>query len=72
MYVCLCTGMTCRQVKSAIDDGARSNAQVFLRNGVRPNCGRCRDTIVEMIQERRPAPDAPAAAPFPADLVAAE
>ncbi|SMF23515.1 Bacterioferritin-associated ferredoxin [Tistlia consotensis] len=51
MYVCLCSGMNCRQVKQALSEGARSHAQVFLRNGLRPSCGRCRDTIVGMIDE---------------------
>jgi bacterioferritin-associated ferredoxin len=55
MYVCLCTGMNCRQVKQAVAEGARSTAQVFLRNGLRPNCGRCRDTIVEMLDAAAPA-----------------
>lgn len=54
MYVCLCTGMNCRQVKQAVAEGARSHAQVFLRNGLRPSCGRCRDTVVEMVREHAP------------------
>ncbi len=41
MYVCLCNALKSRDVKAAVDSGARDVAEVFKACGVKPNCGRC-------------------------------
>lgn len=58
MYVCLCTGMNCRQLKQAVADGARTPAQLFRHHGSRPGCGRCRETMLEMLDEAAALRDA--------------
>lgn len=49
MYVCLCKGITERQVQQAIDDGADYKA---LREdlGVASDCGQCGNTCKEMVK----------------------
>ncbi|WP_322099704.1 (2Fe-2S)-binding protein [Aquibaculum arenosum] len=38
MYVCLCNGFTCRDVRRVVGEGAASVAAVYLACGARPNC----------------------------------
>ncbi|WP_283786048.1 (2Fe-2S)-binding protein [Bermanella sp. WJH001] len=49
MYVCLCKGITERQVQQAIDNGADYKA---LREelGVAGDCGQCGNTCKEMVK----------------------
>ncbi len=41
MYVCLCKGITDRQIKAAIDNGACSLGQLRKALGVASQCGKC-------------------------------
>jgi len=41
MYICLCHAITDRDVRSAEQDGAVSDSEVFRHFGVQPRCGRC-------------------------------
>ncbi|MGN0920618.1 MAG: bacterioferritin-associated ferredoxin [Cellvibrio sp.] len=41
MYVCLCRGITDRQIKSAIADGARHLGHLRKQLGVATQCGKC-------------------------------
>ncbi|WP_119167962.1 (2Fe-2S)-binding protein [Algihabitans albus] len=50
MIVCVCNNLNCRKVREAVDAGALSCAKVYLHHGVRPQCGRCIDTVREMLQ----------------------
>lgn len=71
MYVCLCNGFTCRDVRSAIGNGAKSVGAVYRACGVTPNCGRCKDSIRELLDEAR-GRESPAMALLGPALVAAE
>jgi len=51
MYVCLCNSLTCRDVRTARDLGARTPAQVFKTYGTRPECGRCLPCMREILAE---------------------
>ncbi|MCW9034657.1 MAG: (2Fe-2S)-binding protein [Rhodospirillales bacterium] len=52
MYVCICNGFTDRDVKNAIKkDGACSVSCVHKSCQSKPNCGKCSDTIQEIIRE---------------------
>ncbi len=53
MYVCLCNAFTDRDVNRAIDDGAHTVAQVYKRLEAIPQCGKCKDTIREMVSGRQ-------------------
>ena len=41
MYVCLCKGITDRQIKAAIKDGASSMSELNRALGVASQCGKC-------------------------------
>lgn len=41
MYVCLCKGVTDRQIKEAVQDGATSLRQLRNCLGVTSQCGKC-------------------------------
>jgi bacterioferritin-associated ferredoxin len=51
MYVCLCHGITERQIREALDDGATSLGDVQRRLPVGSRCGQCLDTAHEVISE---------------------
>ena len=53
MYVCNCNGIRERDVRAAIDAGARKPAQVFAANKCQAQCARCVCEMREMIQETR-------------------
>jgi len=56
VIVCLCHNINCRKVREAIDAGAASCAKVYMHHGVRPKCGRCVDTVREMVGRERAEP----------------
>ncbi len=51
MYVCLCKGITDRQIKAAIDDGANSIKQLRKALGVASQCGKCSVMTRELLDE---------------------
>ncbi|MBD0425454.1 (2Fe-2S)-binding protein [Aquisalinus flavus] len=55
MIVCVCRRLNSAKVSAAISGGANTPACVLAHHGERFNCGRCRETIAEMIGENRPA-----------------
>ena len=55
MYVCNCNGIRERQVRAAIEGGARKPAEIFRAHGCKAQCARCVCEMREMIQETRQA-----------------
>lgn len=53
MYVCLCKGITDRQIKAAIQDGANTVAKVRKSLGVASQCGKCAVATHEIIQQSK-------------------
>lgn len=53
MYVCLCNGVTDRQIREAVSDGAKSMRQLRQCLGVAANCGRCAAHAKELLDESR-------------------
>lgn len=53
MIVCICNCLSETQVRAAIRAGARTADAVYSRCGVRRNCGRCQETIDDMLKESR-------------------
>jgi len=50
MIICSCNVLSERDVRSVLDTGATSGAaQVYVRLGCRPQCGRCARTIRRLI-----------------------
>ena len=53
MYVCLCNGVTDRQIREAVCDGVKSMRQLRQCLGVAANCGRCAPHAKELLDESR-------------------
>lgn len=51
MYVCLCKGITDRQIKAAIDNGASSIGKLRKALGVASQCGKCSSMTREILDE---------------------
>jgi bacterioferritin-associated ferredoxin len=51
MIVCVCNRLNEDRVRTAINTGACCSEDVYVRCGVRKNCGRCQETIEEMLDE---------------------
>jgi bacterioferritin-associated ferredoxin len=60
MIVCVCNRLNEAKVRGAILSGAECADDVYARCGVRKNCGRCQETIEDMLDEN-PKALAPAA-----------
>ena len=53
MYVCLCTGVTDRQIREAAENGVTSMRQLGKELGVGRQCGRCACTARAILRESR-------------------
>ena len=51
VYVCLCNGVTDRQIREAVDNGCGSVGELTMRTGCGANCGSCLDMAAAMIAE---------------------
>jgi bacterioferritin-associated ferredoxin len=51
MYVCICNGITDKQVRRAAESGVTSLWDLQKELGVASNCGKCGDTAVEILRE---------------------
>ncbi|MEM9102534.1 MAG: bacterioferritin-associated ferredoxin [Pseudomonadota bacterium] len=51
MYVCLCMGITDKQVKQAVKDGASSMRDLNKQLGVSSQCGKCGLTAKRLLKE---------------------
>lgn len=51
MYVCICKGITDRQIKEAVYDGSTSVKALRRQLGVSSQCGRCAELTQEIIDD---------------------
>ena len=51
MYVCMCTGVTSKQINQALQDGAQSASDLLLSTGAGGCCGSCVPMINSMVEE---------------------
>lgn len=61
MYVCVCYGITDRQIREVAQAGCTSTAELTMRTGAGANCGSCLDMAAEVLEEvhgtrRQPLP----------------
>lgn len=54
MFVCLCLGLTTRDVTRAVERGACTSRQVASMCGAGSDCGRCRPTVRSIIASTGP------------------
>ena len=72
MIVCLCHGVTERQMREAMAAGGCSTSEVYRRLGLRPNCASCVPFVCDALREAR-GKDASQSLPTPLPMaVAAE
>ena len=55
MIVCVCNRLNDQRIGAAICGGAENADDVYARCGVRKNCGRCQETIENLLEENRRA-----------------
>lgn len=65
MYVCICHGITDRQVREAIDRGARKIRDLRQELGMCSDCGKCGPCAREMLTQAA-EPETPQPLGFPA------
>jgi bacterioferritin-associated ferredoxin len=53
VWICLCEAITSGTIERAIDEGARSVAEVAEACGAGTVCGRCKHNIVILIKQRQ-------------------
>jgi bacterioferritin-associated ferredoxin len=57
LYICLCHGITDKQIRTCVREGARDIADLRGRLGVATQCGCCESQALEILDETlRPAP----------------
>ena len=61
MFVCLCEGVTDREIHAALDEGCRTIPDVMECTGAGTGCGSCHATIAGIV-ESRPAGEGPVSA----------
>lgn len=55
MYVCICNGITDREIRRAAQAGCRSVPEVTIRTGAGANCGSCLDAVASLLEHERAA-----------------
>lgn len=51
MYVCVCNGVTDRDIQRAVAEGCTSLDELAARTGCGTTCGCCRDYALEALQQ---------------------
>ena len=55
MYVCICNGITDKQIRRAAKSGVSNITQLQSTLGVATGCGKCKQQAAEILGEVRPA-----------------
>ena len=53
MYVCICNGVTDRDIRQAAEAGCRSLPELTMRTGAGANCGSCLDLAGSLLEQAR-------------------
>lgn len=60
MYVCLCNGVTDRDIHQAVADGVETMRELRMATGCSGNCGRCapvaRDVLQHAMEQQHATP----------------
>ena len=59
MYVCICNGITDRDIRRAADEGCRDLTELTMRTGCGSSCGSCRELAGEILADARARFDFP-------------
>ncbi|MEG3639343.1 (2Fe-2S)-binding protein [Magnetococcus sp. PR-3] len=53
MYICVCKGVTNRQIQKELDKGGRKVRELHDSLGVTGQCGRCGNCVKRMLKESK-------------------
>ncbi len=53
MYVCLCHGISDREIRSRCASAPCSVAEIYLARGVAPKCGKCVASVKALLAETK-------------------
>jgi bacterioferritin-associated ferredoxin len=59
MYVCICNGVTERDIRQAAEAGCRSLPELTMRTGCGSTCGTCLETASALLDEVRSTRELP-------------
>ena len=59
MYVCICNGITERDIRQAAEAGCRSLPELTMRTGCGSTCGTCLETASALLDEVRSTRELP-------------
>jgi bacterioferritin-associated ferredoxin len=51
VYVCLCNGVTDRQIREAAEGGCRTMSELTMRTGCGATCGSCVPMAMQLLDE---------------------
>ena len=51
MYVCICNGVTDREIRQAAEPGCRTMTELTTRTGAGANCGSCIEMATQLLDE---------------------
>jgi bacterioferritin-associated ferredoxin len=51
MYICICNAVTDSVIRKAVSEGAHSLCELSARTGCSTQCGRCVNTVREVLNE---------------------
>ncbi|WP_133499382.1 bacterioferritin-associated ferredoxin [Cognatilysobacter terrigena] len=51
MYVCICNGVTDRDIRQAAESGCRSMSELTMRTGAGATCGSCIEMATSILDE---------------------
>jgi len=54
MYVCICNGVTDRDIRQAAEAGCRTVAELTMRTGCGATCGTCLDMAADLLAAAGP------------------
>ena len=63
VYVCVCYGITDRQIRETAQAGCRSVAELTMRTGAGANCGSCLEMAAQLLDETHAAKTIPLGLP---------
>ncbi|NIA27699.1 MAG: hypothetical protein GWP02_06550 [Desulfobulbaceae bacterium] len=53
MYVCICNAITDKQIRRAAGSGVTNLWELQKDLGVASNCGKCKETAIEILSENK-------------------
>lgn len=51
MYVCLCNGITEREIRQVVEAGCRSVSELTMRTGCGASCGSCLEMAAQLLDQ---------------------